>query len=50
MKATTKMIDFADAIAETLDLPPLDTTDFDEVAEFIDEYKSEFYYQQRHND
>ena len=43
MKATYKMIDFAEAIAEELNLPEPDFDKYDEVAEFIDEHKYEYY-------
>lgn len=44
MKATDKMIEFAEAIAEVLDLPELGTTDYDEIKEFIEENKDDYYY------
>jgi hypothetical protein len=42
-KATEKMREFAEKIAEALHIDEPDYNDFGEVSEFIDEYKDEFY-------
>ena len=47
--ATDRMVEFAEAIAEELDLEEPDYDDFEETSEFISEYKDEFYRSKRAN-
>lgn len=43
-KATEKMLEFAQDIADELDLEMPDSEDFDEIKEFIEENKDDFYF------
>ena len=42
-KPTQKMIDFAVKIADRLDIPEPNMNSFDDVAEFIDEFKQDYF-------
>lgn len=46
-KATPRMIEFAKAIASRLDLDEPDYNDFDEVHDFIEENKDDYYEDRR---
>ena len=48
-KATARMIEYAEAIAEYLGIDPPDFDDFEETRDFIDDNKDDYWHERRAN-